>query len=261
MKYILILFALLFLFPLFFNSCIPSKPSEDVELLPSERLITKLEANRRRIKNFEGIGVFEIKSEYINNNANFRVVMQKPDSVYFTVLGPFGIELAQALVTENDYVFYDALQNTAYTGLVTDEVLQNIFKINLNFSDLIDAFVGSVNMTKNLYKQPNKYSVDYDTYVLTYIDSLTGNQTVYKVNIRELGITDYTVTSPDGNLLVEGKYSDFELIESVAIPFHIEINNNSTNQKVIIDYKNIIANRKNISIDFVLPDDVSIVRW
>ena len=93
-------FILIFLF----ESCVPSKPTEDVELLPSERLINKLEANRRKIKNFEGIGVFEIESEQFNNSANFQIIMQKPDSIYFTVLGPFGIELAQALVTKDNYI-------------------------------------------------------------------------------------------------------------------------------------------------------------
>ena len=261
MKYTLFFFAALFLIPIFINSCIPPKPTEDVELLPSERLINKLEANRRKIRNFEGVGVIDIQSDIINNDASFRVVMQKPDSIYFTILGPFGIELAQSLVTEKDYIFYDAVHNTAYTGLVTDEVLQKIFKIDLKFSDFLDAFVGSVNLTKHLYKQPNKYSVDYDNYVLTYIDSLTGVQTTYRIDVRELGITHYTMQSPGGDLDIEGNYSDFQLIENVAVPFHIEVTNKAANQKITINYKNIVANEKNIFIDFKLPDDVNVVSW
>jgi len=261
LKFFLLFYISTLFVPLFLNSCIPSKPGDEVELLPSERLINKLEANRRRIRNFEGVGVIKIKSDIINNDANFRVVMQKPDSVYFTILGPFGIELSQALVTENDFVFYDALHNTAYKGLVTDETLQNIFKINLKFTDMVDAFVGSVNMTKNLYKKPNKYSVDYDNYVLTYVDSLNGNKTTYRIDVRELGITNFVVISPSGETLLKGDYSDFELIESVAIPFHIELSNEAENQKIIIDYKNIVANRKNISIEFILPEDVNLISW
>jgi len=79
------------IFTFLFDGCVPSKPTEDVELLPSERLINKLEANRRKIKNFEGIGVFEIESDQYSNSANFQIVMQKPDSIYFSLLGPFGI--------------------------------------------------------------------------------------------------------------------------------------------------------------------------
>lgn len=246
---------------LLLESCVPSKPVDDIELLPSERLINKLEANRRKIRNFEGSGTIQIESDIYNNSAQFHVIMQKPDSIYFTILGPFGIELAQALVTNEEYVFYDGIENTAYSGEVNDDVLRNIFKINLSFSDLLDAFIGSVNLTNNLYKQPDEYSVDYDKYVLTYIDSVNGIRTTYRVDIRELGITDYSLKSEDGRIDIEGKYSNFELLESVAFPFVIEVNNKAENQKVTINYRNVISNDKNIHIDFILPDDVTMVTW
>lgn len=261
MKIIRSSLILLSLFLFFVEGCVPSKPTEDYELLPSERLINKLEANRRKIKNFEGVGVFEIESEQYNNSANFQVVMQKPDSIYFAVLGPFGIELAQALVTKETYIFYDAIQNTAYTGNVNDDILNNIFKINLSFSDLLDAFVGSVNLTPNLYKQPSEYSVQGDQYILTYLNQDKELKSVYKVDIRQLGITDYSLTSFDKSINLEGKYSKFELIENVAIPFSIEISNKVQHQDVKIRYKNIYANSKGLTVKFELPDDAEIVEW
>jgi outer membrane lipoprotein-sorting protein len=245
----------------FIEGCVPSKPIEDEELLPSERLINKLEANRRKIKNFEGVGTFEIESEQYNNSANFQIIMQKPDSIYFSVLGPFGIELAQALVTSENYLFYDALQNTAYRGRVDDDVLKSIFKVNLSFSDLLDAFIGSVNLTPNLYRQPNNYSVDGEQYVLTYLDNEKELTSVYRVDIRQLGITKYNLTSKDERINLEGKYSKFELVENVAIPFNIEISNKIENQKIKIIYKNIFANAKSLKVKFDLPSDAEIIEW
>ncbi|MCK7528610.1 MAG: DUF4292 domain-containing protein [Ignavibacteriales bacterium] len=87
----------------------------------------------------------------MDNSATFRVVLVKPDSIYLTILGPFGIELAQALVTKQKFTFYDAPQNTAYVGAVNSESLQSIFgRINLSFEDLVDASVGAGNLTQNL---------------------------------------------------------------------------------------------------------------
>ena len=251
--------ALLLLF--LFDGCVPSKPTEDIELLPSERLINKLEANRRKIKSFEGVGIFEIESDQFNNSASFQVIMQKPDSIYFSVLGPFGIELAQVLVTKENYIFYDALHNTAYQGAVNDDILRSIFKINLSFSDLLDAFIGSVNLTSNLYKQPSNYSIDGDKYVLTYIDNKNQLTWVYRVDIRELGITNFTLKSDDNDINVEGNYSDFELIENVAIPFKIEIMNKVKNQKIKISYKDILTNEKGLKVKFELPGDAEIIEW
>jgi outer membrane lipoprotein-sorting protein len=247
---------------IFISGCVPSKPTENVEILPSERLINKLEANRRRIRNFEGNGTFLVNSSMFNNNsASFHVVLQKPDSIYFTIMGPFGIELAQALVTNKNFLFYDDLHNTAYKGKVDQKILKDIFKINLSFNELMDSFIGSVNLTDRLYKNPDKYSVDYDEYVLTYIDSLTNRQTIYRVDIRQLGITDYQIVDADGNKVLEGKYSDFAFIEGVAVPYKIVVTDFKNNQQVSINYKKMSANNPNIVVDFKIPDDATIIKW
>jgi len=125
----------------------------------------------------------------------------------------------------------------------------------------MDAFVGSVNMTQNLYKQPDSYEVDYDKYVLTYIDPDNYITTIYKVDIRELSITDYKLSAADGSVNIEGKYSNFELVENVAIPFSIRIENKLADQVLSIDYRNIVANQQGVYIDFIIPDDATIISW
>jgi len=244
-----------------FDGCVPSKPTDDVEILSSERLINKLEVNRRRIKSFEGNGTILVKNPQMNNSASFRVVLQKPDSIYLTIFGPFGIELAQALVTKSNFIFYDALNNTAYEGKVNDEVLRDIFRINLSFNELLDAFIGSVNLTNNLYKQPTNYEVIYDKYLITYIDSVTFKTSQYKVDVRELGITEYLLMDKNGIAAIEGKYSDFGIIEGVAVPYKIELRNKKENQLVTVEYKNMSANKKNIYVDFKIPEDATIIKW
>ena len=255
------LFILVIAASVYLNSCVPAKPNEEVEILPSERLINKLEANRRRIRTFEGNGVIKIKSSRFNNSVSFKVILSKPDSIYFTIMGPFGIELAQAVVTNNSFVFYDALQNTAYKGSVNDDVLKEIFKVNLTFGELTDAFVGSVNLTNNLYTMPASYNVEGDQYVLTYIDSLTNKETKYRVDIRELGITNYLLSDNNGNELLKGDYSDFELLNGVAVPNKIEIQNKKDDQVVDIEYRNMSTNNKAIFIDFKLPEDATVIKW
>lgn len=243
------------------TGCVPSKPGQDIEILPSERLINKLEVNRRRISNFEGSGVIHVQSKNLNSSATFRVVLQKPDSIYLTVFGPFGIQLAQSLVTSSDFVFYDVLQNTAYTGKLDDTVLQEIFKINLSFNDLMDAFIGAVNLTSKLYQPPDKYEVVYDQYILTYIDSVNQNVTRYVVDVRQLGIKEFQLTDSNGTDLIHGTYSDFELLENVAVPNKITVTNNFQNQQFSIEYRQMKANQKNIFIDFKLPDDALVIKW
>ncbi len=260
-KPVVIVLLTLYLIIISISGCVPSKPTEDVEILPAERLVNKLEVNRRRIKTFEGSGTLYIKSPQLDNKASFQITLVKPDSIYLSIMGPFGIQLAQALVTNENFIFYDALQNTAYEGQVNEDVLKNIFKIDLPFSDLIDAFIGSVNLTKHLYKPPTKYSVDYDKYILTYVDSTTNVTTDYKIDIRNLGITNFTVIDPSGNNMLDGKYSNFDLLETVAVPYSIDLKDKKEDQDVSISYKKVRANAQDIYIDFQIPGDATIIKW
>lgn len=244
MKKISLIILFLANFLLIITGCVPSQPTEEFELLPSERLTNKLEANRRKIKNFEGTGTLFVKSAIMDNSATFRIVLQKPDSIYLTIMGPFGIELAEALVTKEKFSFYDALKNTAYIGSVNSNALQSIFRINLSFEDLVDAFIGSVNLTSNLYRAPDEYFVEDEKYVMTYLDSARTNKTIYRVDVRQLGITDYQLFGFDDELMLQGKYSDFELLENVAVPYKIAIENKTDDQKISIDYKKISVNKK-----------------
>jgi outer membrane lipoprotein-sorting protein len=261
-KIILAITTLTILVSLFsLNGCVPSQTSEDIEILPADRLVKKLEANRRKIRAFEGTGTIDIKSSAFNNSATFRVVMVKPDSIYFTVLGPFGIELAQTLVTKTDFVFYETLSNTVYRGDMSDDILETIFKVNLSFNDLIDALVGAVNLTDNLYKAPSTYQVVYDKYLIGYIDSTKNITYNYRVDVRDLGITDYSVKNAQGKIVLEGEYSKFGVLDGVAIPYKISVANKNDNQLITISYKNIAVNARNIFIDFKLPADATVIQW
>jgi hypothetical protein len=124
----------------------------------------------------------------------------------------------------------------------------------------MDAFIGSINLSENLYKPPSTYEIDYDEYVLTYVDSLTMLTSKYRVDVRELGITSYELSDELGEIL-KGKYSKFELLENVAVPYNIEVKNSRENQLVSIEYKNMSANEKNININFQIPKDATVIKW
>ena len=92
-------------------------------------------------------------------------------------------------------------------------------------------------------------------------DSENELTSVYKVDIRQLGITNYTLKSEDNSIDLEGNYTKFELLENVAVPFNIEVMNKAQNQELKISYKNIDANARGITLKFELPDDAEIIEW
>lgn len=261
MKIKLVALAAIFAAPLLFEACAPSQGDDNYEILPAERLVKKLEANRRRVKTFVGKGSLAIDTEDFHNEAIFRVALKKPDSLNLNVLGPFGIELANALATEEDFKFYDAMNNILYQGAINEEILETIFRVDLSFHELIDAFVGSVNMTDLLYTEPAEYKVDYEEYVLTFVDEETRMARVFRVSIRDLGVTQYQALDENGNILVQAEYEDFETIEGATIPTRAKVVNHVANQSIEIVYDEVRVNDNQVTIYFEPPNDATVVVW
>jgi hypothetical protein len=243
------------------TSCSSPKQSESVELLSAERLINKLEANRRKIRSFEGTGSIYVKTPAFDNGASFRIVVQKPDSIYLSIFGPFGLELAQILVSKNNFTFYEAMHNTAYTGKLTDDILKEIFKIDLPLSELIDAFTGAVNFSTRLYKEPTLFTVVEDKYILTYVDSTAQTITRYTIDVKDLSIIATRIEDFKGNPLMESDYSSFVILETISAPQNILMKQESKRQSLNIEYSKINANRRNIKIDFSIPENADIIKW
>jgi len=148
------------------TSCSSEKAVRKEKVIPADRLIRKLEGNRRTIKTFNGKGVLSIRSSKFKGKTSFEILVKKPDSIKISIYGPFGIDLAHGLVTKRSFIFYDVLKNRVYTGTNNDKVLKNIFKIDLTFNELIDAFAGAVNLTDKLRTEPDIYVTEGDTYQL-----------------------------------------------------------------------------------------------
>lgn len=250
-----IIFSLLIIFAI---SCVPSKPVYEEEVLPADRLVKRLEANRRKIKTFEGSGVLDIKSPKLDAKASFEIYLKKPDSLKLVIYGPFGIDIAQALVTNSEFTFYNALKNVVYKGRTDNFILKRIFHIDLSFSEMIDAFAGAVNLTDKLRLEPDEFKLSDKDYNLTYIDSLNGKQSEFVIQINNLAIKEYRLYKEPDILLFQGNYSDFEVNNRVPIPYRNVIQNILENQKVIIDYRNINVNEKLNNLTLEIPSDARI---
>ncbi len=246
---------------LFSNCSAPKQVETPVELLSAERLINKLEANRRKIRSFEGTGTIGVKTPSFNNEASFKIVVVKPDSIQLSIYGPFGIDLAQILVTKNSFSFYEALHNTAYVGKLNNDILKEIFKIDLPLTELIDAFTGAANFSTRLYKEPDFFAIAQDKYLLTYVDSANTTITRYTVDVKDLSVISSKVEDFSDKVLMQSEYSSFIIPETVPLPQHIIVKQEKVKQYLDIYYSSINTNKKNIKIDFSIPKDADIIKW
>lgn len=256
-KFGLILLCLI-LTVLTFDGCVPSRPDYEEAKYTSSRLIIKLEANRRKIKTFRGTGVINVNSPQAK--ANFEIILKKPDSIKVSIFGPLGISLAEIFVTKKNFLFYDTMNNNLYEGDVKNDILKRIFKVDISFDELIDAFAGSVNLSEKLGVEPDKYIVNDEQYVMTYIDSLKNNSTTYNINISDLAITDYAFTDLSGKEFVKGKYTDFKTYEEVPVPYKSILENRKGNQKLEISYRSMEINKFKGKLEINLPSGINRIK-
>jgi outer membrane lipoprotein-sorting protein len=244
---------------LYLNGCAPSTPVQVERMISSDRLVKRLEANRRKVKSFTGSGSISIKTSDIDAKSSFQVEIKKPDSVKVSFYGPFGIDLAFALVTPQNFQFYDAINNIYYKGKVKPGVMKDILKINISFDELINLATGSVNLTDRLSNDPDKFETEDDLYKLTYIDSLSRKTSIYWVRSDDLEIRQYRQNDSNGKNLVDTKYSDFLKIEETSIPLQINMNDLLNNQKIKIEYRTIEVNKEIGKLKIDIPDDAKII--
>jgi len=253
-KFILIIFCVLI-----FNGCSSTDAVYDsVKILPAERLIKKLESNRRKIKYFEGTGVINVNTPDFKGKSSFEVIINKPDSAKISFYGPFGIDIAHVLIVKNKFLFYDVMQDKVYSGSNDKDFLYRLFKIDLTLEELMNALLGSIDLSDRLNKEPNEYYTD-KIYKLVYIDNLHALKDIYYIEQKELVLSGYTLQKLNGESVFEAKYSDFNNFNGIPIAFMTNISNGLKKQSIELSYRKISVNSKNRIINMNLPDNVNFI--
>lgn len=256
LKYLILIAS--FVEALIFFSCAAPAVEEDVVILPIERVVKRLEANRRRVRDFYGIGKIKISNPKLKTSANFRVIITRPDSIYLTIYGPFNAQLAQVLLTSKNFIFYDEINNNLYIGDTNSEALKNIFKVNISFNQIHDAFIGSINLTDKLSSQPTKSEIDNNKYYLTFDDTLKHSASTYVIDAKTFAILEYTFKLKD-KILINGKYDDFVEINNAYFPRKIYLKNEDNEIEIIYDKTALNSNRK--ASEFSYPKTAKLIQW
>ncbi len=259
-KQVLELFVVIFFLGLLFG-CVPSKPVRELKEIPASRVIKKVEANRRTISTFRATGIIDVNTSQINAKANFEVQIKKPDSVKISIYGPFGIELAQAVVSPRAFQFYDPVNRTLYAGENKEGIIEKILKVDLSFDDLMDAFSGSVNLSENLREDPDNFDITEEAYMLTYLDPVNNQSNIYEIDNESLALLSYTILSETKNILLKGNYSNFKMFGEVPVPYNSKIEYSDKNQSLDIQYRTVEINKEISDFSLNLPTDVQIVEW
>lgn len=188
-------------------------------------------------------------------------MIKKPDSVKLAVYGPFGIELAQMIVTPTEFQFYDPMNNKLYTGKNKAGIIEKILKVDLTFDDLMDALSGSVNLTKNLRENPDQFDITEKYYNLSYKNDKNDQMSVYTIDNETLALLTYKILSSDYTPILTGEYRNFKMYNEVPVPYNSKITYEGKNQSLDIEYRSVEINNDISDLALDLPTDIQVVEW
>lgn len=256
-------YKILFLLPaLIIAACSGSQSESELEKIPVKDIKHRVNLNSSLIETLEASGNISFDSPEQSGSGWLEIKIKKPDTVFIKIEGPFGISIANALITRSDFTYYNVQENKVIMGPSSDINIGAVLRLKISFDELINGFTGGFNFAdedndstgasseKNMYVlnqntngytqryfiEPSRYTIKkYNTY-----DS--GNKTVIEVDY-----SNYTEESANNN--------------TVNFPLGIKIKNPSKSQTVYVDYINRELNKKNLSFKMKIPKSAKVIYW
>ncbi|MEO8664953.1 MAG: DUF4292 domain-containing protein [Ignavibacteria bacterium] len=252
-RYIIILFACVFLY-----SCTASNETETKPDITFEVIKARVNANAQKLRSLDADGDISIESPTISSNGSVTVSINKPDSVFIKLEGPFGIDVANLLITRSNFVYYNVMDNRVIKGPSSPKNLGIIMRIKIEFDDIINAFSG-------------KFAIGNDTYDETKITSAGINYLVtlkkkdetlkYWINSEDFYVTRFGSYDNEGNTKIEISYENFYQKDDVYFPKKISITRPKEKQNIWLNYSKEEFNNNRLTFRLKIPKSAKQTNW
>jgi outer membrane lipoprotein-sorting protein len=221
-------------------------------------LSKRVNENAGKLLSLNAEGEISIDSPTLSNTGSLTVSINRPDSLYTKIEGPFGIDIADVLVTRNEFTYYNATENKVIRGPSTQRNLGIILKMKVEFDDLLNALSGSFMIT-------NKDTSDYkilrseDNYLLEQKAGASTNR--YWINAEDFYITRIQSYDTGGKLKLEITYEEFYESDGIYFPKKITLTRPKEKQYVWVTYKIENLNPGKLNYRLKIPGSAKKVQW
>ena len=254
MKYLKIL---IFLFCLIFYSCTASETVKESDITFSE-LKKKVNENSMKLKSLDADGEISIDSPELSNSGSITVSINKPDSVYTKLEGPFGIDVADLLITRSNFIYYKPMDNTVIKGPSNSHYLGIIMKIKVDFDDIINAFSGKYIFNDDIYDDV-KIAMTGNDYLIT----INKDSEIKKfwINSDNFYVTKIGSYELNGDTKIEILYENFYESNGIHFPKNITITRPKEKQSIWLTYSKEEFNKKKLTFKLRIPKSAKQIIW
>jgi outer membrane lipoprotein-sorting protein len=214
--------------------------------------------NYEKVRSMTGSGTISVETPEMAQSGSFELFLRKPDSVLVKIEGPFGISVGSVLITRQEFVFYNSLENQLITGPVTSANLNRILRIKLTFDELLTLFTGGSFLASD-DASPETVAVEENQYVLTY-RSLEGSRR-YWLDPASLLITRIQHLDPKGKLYFEERYEKFRTFADASLPRFIRVTQHTSQRMIGVTFSSLDINTGGAPLVVDIPKNAERIRW
>lgn len=220
---------------------------------------SKVNNNSSKLNSLYSEGEISIDSPELSNSGSLTLNLRKPDSVYIKLEGPFGIDIADILLTRQNFLYYNAMDNRVIKGPSTPLNIGAILRIKLSFDEILDASSGTFSF-RDISEDKCKLTVENGNYIIT--ETLTGNcSKKYTIDSKFFYISKYGIYDDKGKVVLEIEYSDYTVKSGINFPTKIFVQKPEEKQYLYMYHNSFEINKEKINFKFKIPKSAKITEW
>jgi len=249
--------AVIFLLCLIIFSCTASETVRNSDIT-FEELKKKVNENSMKLKSLDADGEISIDSPDLSNSGSITVSINKPDSVFTKLEGPFGIDVADLLITRDNFIYYKPMDNTVIKGPSNSHYLGIIMKIKVDFDDIINAFSG-----KYIFSDDNYTGAEISIAGKNYLVTMKKDTEIKKFwidpeNYYVIKLGSYEL---NGDTKIEIMYENFYERDGIHFPKNITITRPKEKQNIWLTYSKEEFNKNKLTFRLRIPKSAKQVIW
>jgi hypothetical protein len=226
--------------------------------IPIRELKERINSNSKFIETFEASGSISIETPEESNSGSIELRIKKPDSIYIKIEGPFGIDIAAALITSKDFIYYNAQENKAITGPTNETNIGAILKIKMEFNELLSSLIGSFNFTENGGDSLDA-RFENNNYLITM--NAGAGSSKYLIEPDLFFINEYSVFDISNKKILDVSYPKYSNFNSVYLPEQLVIKKPDKKQTIWINYGARDVNKREMNFKVKIPKSARVIKW
>jgi hypothetical protein len=240
-----------------FSSC----TSSEIEMksdMTFEELKGRVNSSSEKLLTLDAYGEISIDSPSLNNTGTITVSINKPDSIFTKLEGPFGIDVADLLITRSNFIYYNVMDNKVISGQSTPNNLRIIMKVNISFDEIINAFSGKFTFGEEKYE-----NVEITKNEKSYIMSIRNGKEIkkYWIDNQSYFVTKVITSDENGKTKIDISYDNFYEKDGIYFPKKISISRPAEKENIWLTYNNEEFNNNKLTYRLKIPKSAKKIIW